>query len=67
MAMQEIYSKFIGGGKFYKEFAGTSDETKPTENLVSGSKVHELDTATIHAFDAKTQTWYPQIELGGGS
>ena len=65
--MQEIYSKFIGNGKFYKEFACTSGETKPTENLVTGSKVHEVDTATLYALDANTGTWYPQIEMGGGS
>ena len=65
--MQELYSKRVGNGKFYAEFAGTSDEDKPTENLVSGSKVHEIDTAKIYALDAVTGTWYEQVELGGGS
>ena len=64
--MQEIYSKFIGAGKYYKEFSGTSEEDKPdTANLVSGSKVHEVDTATVYALDTRTDTWYKQIELGG--
>ena len=65
--MQEIYSKFISAGKFYKEFAGTSDEDKPTANLATGSKVHEVDTAKVYALDARTGTWYMQVELGGGS
>lgn len=65
--MREIYSKYIGNGQYYKEFAGISGESKPTENLVSGSKVHEVDTATIFALDAKTGTWYKQVEMGGDS
>lgn len=66
--MQEIYSKFIGAGMYYKEFAGTSEEEKPdTKNLVSGSRVHEVDTATIKALDKSTNTWYTQIVLGGGA
>ena len=65
--MQEIYSKFIGAGKYYKEFSGTSDEEKPDmTNLVTGSKVHEVDTATVYAADTITKTWYKQVELGGG-
>ena len=65
--MQEIHVKFISTGQFYKEFAGTKDEEKPTTGLVSGSKFHEVDTATVYALDAVTGTWYKQIELGGGS
>ena len=65
--MREIYSQYKGNGKYYKEFAGTHEETKPTEGLVTGSKIHEVDTATIYALDAGTGTWHKQIELGGGS
>ena len=68
--MDLIYSKPLndGSGKTYCEYAGNSSETQPVfDTLASGSKIHEVDTAIIQAYDAATQTWYPQIELGGGS
>ena len=49
---------------WYK-FAGLSTEAKPTEGVATGSLFHEVDTATVYAFDAYTQTWYVQCELGG--
>lgn len=56
------------GVKTYYEWAGNSNEDKPiVSDAVSGSKFHEVDTATLYAYDASTSTWYKQIELGGGS
>ena len=49
----------------YYKFAGVSGESKPTANVATGSLFHEVDTATVYAFDAYTQTWYVQCELGG--
>lgn len=68
--MNLIYSKPLedGSGKVYCEYAGNSEEVQPVfDSLASGSKIHEVDTAKIQAYDAATGTWYPQIELGGGS
>lgn len=53
--------------KFY-EFAGNSEAAKPSrENMTAGCIFHEVDTAIIWAYDRYTQTWYKQVELGGGS
>ena len=53
--------------KFY-EFAGLSSANKPVkENMAMGCIFHEVDTATYYAYDRDTQTWYKQIELGGGN
>ena len=53
--------------KFY-EFAGNSEAVKPIKaNMAAGCLFHEVDTATYYAYDRSTQTWYKQIELGGGS
>ena len=52
--------------KFY-EFAGLSSASKPIKaNMAMGCLFHEIDTATYYAYDRDTQTWYKQIELGGG-
>ena len=52
--------------KFY-EFAGLSSVQKPIKaNMSMGCIFHEVDTATYYAYDRDTQTWYKQIELGGG-
>lgn len=52
--------------KFY-EFAGLSSAQKPIKaNMSMGCIFHEVDTATYYAYDRDTQTWYKQIELGGG-
>lgn len=53
--------------KFY-EFAGLSTANKPVKaNMAMGCLFHEVDTATYYAYDRYTQTWYKQIELGGGN
>lgn len=53
--------------KFY-EFAGLSSAQKPIKaNMSMGCIFHEVDTATYYAYDRDTQTWYKQIELGGGN
>ena len=56
------------GLKYYYEFGGLSTDDKPVaSNMVSGSLFHEVDTATIYAYDRSTGSWYKQIELGGDS
>ncbi len=36
---------------------GLSSDTKPTENIVSGSTFYEIDTGTIYRFDEVSGTW----------
>lgn len=52
-------------GKAYKECAGLSTDTKPTEGTVTGSKFHEVDTGIDYAFDEVSKTWTPQNSGNG--
>jgi len=65
-----LNSYFLSDGsglKFY-EWAGTSSASKPIkDDMANGCLFHEIDTAIIWAYDRTTQTWYKQIELGGGA
>lgn len=60
------YAGLMTDGKQYLEFSGLSTDEKPTHDVLNGSLFHEVDTATIYAYDEATQTWYKQVELGGG-
>ena len=64
-----IYSCWVNDGgkrRKYNEWSGTSDMSKPTPaNQAQGSLFHEVDTATLYAYDETTTSWYKQIELGG--
>lgn len=46
-------------GKFYKEGACLSSDTKPTNDplLMNGSKLLEIDTSTLYMYDAANKTW----------
>ena len=41
----------------YIEGACLSTDTKPTEGIANGSKVFEMDTATVYMFDGDSKTW----------
>ena len=43
--------KYNKSGKCYKEFAGKSGDTKPTEGLLTGSSFYEIDTGKVYMFD----------------
>ena len=51
----------------YCEFAGLYDDTKPTENVMTGSLFLEVDTGDVYAFDEESSQWNKIAELGGGS
>lgn len=51
-----------GVGKHYIEAAGLSTDTKPTEDLVTGSLFLEVDTGTVYAYDEVSGTWN---QIGG--
>ena len=68
--MRDIVKRQVEFGenpKYYYEFFGLSTETKPTEDVATGSQFTELDTATVFGFEESTINWYPEINLGGGS
>lgn len=46
------------------EFAGLSTDTKPTENLATGSTFLEVDTGDVFLFDEEGPTWN---KVGGGN
>ena len=43
----------------YIEGECLAEDTKPTENIYNGSKMMEMDTATLYMFSAKTSEWLP--------
>lgn len=46
------------------EYAGTSQDTKPTEGIVSGSSFLEVDTGDIYIFDETSGAgWTKQFSL----
>ena len=65
--MECINERIIDGNRKYAEYAGLSSESKPTENLVTGSLFHEVDTAIIYAFNATAGEWVGQLDMGGVS
>ena len=49
------------GGKQYVELAGLSTDTKPKDNLVTGSLFLEVDTGDVYAFDETGSGSWTQI------
>lgn len=49
----------------YKEYAGLSTDTKPTEGVVTGSLFLEVDTGDVYAFDEVGGDWNQIASLGG--
>lgn len=45
-------------------YAGLSTDTKPTENLATGSFFLEVDTSKAYFFDEVSENW---IEAGGAN
>ena len=61
-----IKAEYILTDKKYCEYAGLSTDTKPEpDELATGSLFHEVDTASIYAYDESSENWVLQIELGG--
>lgn len=48
-----------GNDLAYIEGACLSTDTKPTEGIANGSKLMEMDTATLYMWDASGQQWLP--------
>lgn len=48
----------------YYEFSGLSTDTKPTQNIATGSVFLEVDTSLAYFFDEESGEW---VEAGGSS
>ena len=62
-----IDEKLTTGG-LYIEAAGLSTDTKPTENIVTGSRFREVDTGKTYLFaEGDSPTWYENelVEIYG--
>ena len=44
---------------YYGEGTCLALDNKPTENIANGSKLLEMDTATLYMFDAQNKQWRP--------
>ena len=52
----------------YIEAAGLSTDSKPVENIVTGSLFLEVDTGDVYAFaEGDSPAWNKIAALGGGS
>lgn len=52
-----------GERKRYFEFAGLSTDTKPTEEVGTGSAFLEVDSGDVYFYDEVGEEW---IKAGGG-
>ena len=50
---------WLTSGKLYCVGECLSTDEKPTENIQNGSKLMEMDTATMYLYDEENKTWRP--------
>ena len=65
--MTALDSQILANGKQRVDWADESSETKPIENMASGSTFWEVDTSKVFAFGDISQQWFPQGQQGGGT
>lgn len=59
-------SSYYSPGKVLLDSACLSSDTKPTTGVANGSKLLEMDTSTVYAFDEANGEWLAQSSSGGG-
>lgn len=64
---RKTYERIIEGNLRYVECAGLSTDTKPTENVCTGSWAVEVDTHKLYAFDETSGEWKAFADFGGDS
>ena len=52
-------AKWLTSGKLYFVGECLSTDEKPTETIQNGSKLMEMDTATMYLYDAENERWRP--------
>ena len=57
--------QYINHEQIYREYAGLSTDTKPTEGIITGSLFMEVDTGNIYAWDEEGEEWNKLVALGG--
>ena len=64
--VRETKCAFVNeAGNFYREFAGLSTDTKPTEGITTGSLFLEVNTGDVYAYDEAGEQWKKIAALGG--
>lgn len=58
MAVTQIL--YRGG---YGEWSGKSTDTKPTDNVATGSIFTEVDTGKVFFYDAEDEEWIEQFSF----
>lgn len=57
MVSYNTYYRPIYGGKLYFEGECLSTDTKPTDGIMNGSKLLEIDTSTLYIYDQENGEW----------
>lgn len=60
-----IEQYFGTGSKRYVELAGASADTKPTDNVATGSTFTEVDTGKVFFFNEASTSWVEQFTFPG--
>lgn len=58
MAVRTLTERAYADNLYYREYAGLSTDTKPTAELVTGSKFTEANTGDVYLFaEGDTPSW----------
>lgn len=63
--MVTVHTARYMGGKKYIEGECLSTDIKPTDNIMNGSKLNEMDTSSTYAYDEANGIWW-EIERNSG-
>lgn len=58
--VRTVFMSYVGGSEAnvqYVRLAGNSSDTKPTENIATGSVFREVDTGKAYRFNESTGQW----------
>lgn len=58
--IRELEKKHYSEDKFFVRLAGLSSDSKPTEDIVTGSEFLEVDMGARYFFDETTEAWYAE-------
>ena len=61
--LRVLFEKTYGIGKKYVEISCVSTDVKPTEDILTGSILTEVDTGKVYFFDESLSTWVEQFSF----